>query len=713
MTETKKKVPKKKGQGDDFDNRPAWMIGNPLYNGLDGYTLGQYLKESRGYAPKSPQFSVMERLFNAVVTPENFPQEYEHMTRIKEAVRSSFKGSTYWEHYDYIGNYYPSKGEGDYWDHWDYSLMTYYELYYNRPDEWTIKEYLDKLTKKSEIKDQAEAYIPEVSKLIHEKHPDIVDVAKAQIETYSREFGNISLSTNAAVWKELLGPVTLEREIIGLSLSYSEYVASKVEEPLPLKDYIEAYIDNMREESSIESEIYFYLDSKRPDLVPPGYEDIVEEYEQSLKDAAGGILDTYNPHPEGQGGIKNQRIGPTTLEVAKGYPIAPRNNLIVPHGGLSNEISHVRPDPHKIIINPPRTDQLRLDGNFNHILFNIPHNNKTGLKVMGDIQTPKGVIITPRHQEIMSTIASVIIEKNPKVYTDGNVPIKEDQILETELIARAYGIKKENVTEEYKLSFRNDMLELKSALYIPKNWGELKKHNKLFRAAVERQFPNYGDNPRISLVDFDMADTMDGKDSTSYRYVIRRFPILDFMDIYNGMASRLRYSLLEAPAMPWDSIPEKIQRFIETLEDHKNPSICLYKTKDGARYLPALQTREKSVYMYVILRELETNNNLSMIENKRYFPMDLNRIMDDVWREDKAAPNKMKVQRRTALLSYLVRLWINKETNPSSSKEEAQIYGLTVLTKGRSWPKVRVYLREPTETMGDIPAISELTKSDA
>lgn len=419
-------------------------------------------------------------------------------------------------------------------------------------------------------------------------------------------------------------------------------------------------------------------------------------------------LESYREYIRGDSKNRKKRTEPkdkprpSTLIHSRTHPTPERNNAIVSHGPVSNEITRKNPNPNRV--------QLRLNAEGNEErIFKVIQDRKTSTIVTGHIDTVGGVKLNTRHQTIMGALASVLVDKTPDAFFNGSWDAEAD-ILETELIARCYGIDKRNVTQEYKEQFRADMLTLKGSLYTG-NWAEYMEENPTFRRTIEKAFPNCNGRVKISLIDYDMYETTDAQGNSSWHYRITRFPILDFIDINTGMASKLRYTIKEAPVIPWDSVPEKIRASMEELATHKTPTIKLYQEKDGKRYIPALQTREKSVFMDCILRELETKNRYSWIENTRFFDLDLNGIYEDVWGDLGDISNKTKIMRKTALVSYIYRLWINQETGKEET-DTAQVYGVTILTTGPGWNWARVYLREPLEPIPAIMKDPEIREKD-
>ena len=101
----------------------------------------------------------------------------------------------------------------------------------------------------------------------------------------------------------------------------------------------------------------------------------------------------------------------------------------------------------------------------------------------------------------------------------------------------------------------------------------------------------------------------------------------------------------------------------------------------------------------------------SWIENTRFFDLDLNGIYEDVWGDLGDISNKTKIMRKTALVSYIYRLWINQETGKEET-DTAQVYGVTILTTGPGWNWARVYLREPLEPIPAIMKDPEIREKD-
>lgn len=127
--------------------------------------------------------------------------------------------------------------------------------------------------------------------------------------------------------------------------------------------------------------------------------------------------------------------------------------------------------------------------------------------------------------------------------------------------------------------------------------------------------------------------------------------------------------------------------------------------------MPDLQGRQKTTFIQAIMEQITTYNRYSWIDNKKWFEMDLDQIYKDTWLEapTDTGNRKTRMDRKTALVQYLVRLWIMQLKHEPIVKDPKkgtppQVYGITVLINRGSPTKARVYLRSPPE--GEkIPAI--------
>ena len=733
MTETKKKGPKKKSEpvrkkgtekGKSELAKERTRATNPIYQGA--YTIKDYLRGGR-----EGHFTTHERLefINRFIGIP--PEEKARLDRIDELAKGIYKGPTTWECgeiYD-IPEYLTGNITG----------LDYYRQFYELDDNEAIAKRLEQIQAMADYMESKNIVFLEVKKAIGERHPEYMEALKERTaliektrlgvtkeaeelredlartsETVIYQYpGAVDYDTpiNEAV-QRLQGEIKTLKEITGVT--YDELKANtkgvililerEITEDVfnqefqafrmahPGEGYQDAIVRVFR--GAVWDAFQWGIGDLNPDIAERTIIGAVQRaiaQQKRLKDN----LESYRVYIEGDGptdhkGPDQQIRGPSTLIYAKTHPTPERKNAIVSHGPVTNEITRRNPNPAKI--------QLRLEGDYNKHFFKIIQNRETRTTIKGHIDTVGNVRLNTRHQTIMSTLASVLIERTPDAFYNGTLNAKED-ILETELIARCYGIDKRNVTTEYKEQFRADMLALKGSLYTGE-WADYMKENKAFREKIKREFPEYNGNGRvkISLIDYDMYETLDAQGNSSWHYVINRFPILDYLDINTGMASKLRYSIKETPVILWDSVPEKIKASMDELATHKMPTIQLYKEdRDGKRYIPTLQTREKSVFMDCILRELEAHNRYGWIDNTKYFDLDLNRIYEDVWGDTGEVSKKTKVERKTALISYIYRLWIEYETKREKS-ENAQVHGITILTTGPGWTKARIYLRDPLET---------------
>ena len=732
MTETKKKGAKKKPQGQPIERTRET---NPIYQGT--YTIKEYLEDAR-----EGRFTTRERIEFIQRFSMLGPEEWERLETIDTKAKAQYHGPTAWE----VGELFdvPEYLPGN------ITPLDYYRTFYELDDKEAVAKRLEQIQGMAEYMEVKDRVYHLVQRRINEAYPEymetvreytaLIEKTRLGVTKEAEELKEAMIKTSDTViyvypGKDINLDDPIKDSIEGMRgqiealkllvpLSYDELAQDK-----DLSRVLEALESLLSEDTFNEEFQAFrlahegegYRDAivrimwgmvwqnmtiggafdyiiNNPDMLKRQCESAINSalfVQKSLKDD----LETYRAYITGEAPTDHtetkERKGPTTLEIARRNPNIPRTNVIVSHGPLTNELGHKTHD--KEIVQTKLTESKE----FERMLLTLQHNRDANITIKHGIETLPGITINAWHLTIMSAITSMIIERNPKAFYNGAWEFEPMDILETELIARCYGIDRKSVTKDHKEKFREDMKVIGSAWYRS-DWGEYMAHNPVFRDTVNKAFPGTNGRVWIHLMDFDYYETPDENGFISLRYKINRFPILDFLDINTGMASKLRYSIKEAPVIPWESVPDKIKGFIEDLATHKTPTIQLYKEdRDGKRYIPALQTREKSIFMDCILRELETYNRHGWIDNTKFFDMDLDRIYEDVWRDSKDTSKKIRIQRKTALLSYIYRLWIRYETE-GKDRETAQVYGVTVLTKGPGWPKVRIYLREPLE---EIPAI--------
>ena len=613
--------------------------------------------------PQDEFIGAISDLILGDLSPEETPEIYEYVDHIKEAVRERFLGSTSWEHYDCYMEYIPSRmTPGDYWNNWDYSYRDYFLRYYGRSEDWTINEILRDLTESSDILDLAEAVIPEAAKLISAKYPDYYMGIREKNEARLREYEQKDKAI-AADLKKYMDDMTEDLEIIRLALDYAQYIV------------------------------------------------------MNEKKHGKGSLELYMKELE-IGGASEEKPRADTLAKALANPRLPRSEFPLAHSSLSRELGRKNPNPKKI--------QTTLDdlGNIRNILFVYPQNKNTEIK--GHIDTIDGRGITKLQQTIMGAVYNALIETSPRAFEDGAYNLTRD-ILETDLVAMIFVKDGKDVTPEDREIVRDNMFFLKGTMYTGE-WGEYMSRNPAFKKKIQAALPNSTGRVKLSLINFDMYETVDAMGNYSWRYILRGPPILDYLDNITGMSSKLRYSIKETPVIPWESIPEPIKTSMDGLTFNKSPTIQIYNIgKDGKKYIPSLRTREKAVFMESILRELESYNRVIWMDDKLYFDLDLDAVYRDVWGDPSEIGRKYVLTRKTAMLSYLYRLWIKCLTGPEPEGDKtAQVHGLTVLVKGKSWPMVRIYLRDPVENVppivkipsgkreppGDVPVLQKKSSMD-
>lgn len=716
MTETKKKGAKKKAQSVP-DERPAWMIGNPFYDGLEGYPLGQYFKEFRGDAPKSPQFEEMERLHRAKATPEEFPEEWAHMERIKEITRAQFKGSTSWKHYDARGNYYPKEREkGDYWDNWDYSIVTYYEHYYNRPDEWTVNYYLSEISEISKINDLAESLINEVTALIHEKHPELLDLARAQIEAYIKRDRAVGMDASL-FWTDTLEDMTEELEIIGLARGYAEWMTiQRVGETRDLETYINQCIEEIRDEASKEADALFYWETGHPELIPDDMADYIKELEAEREGLRTEGKETEAPtdHTETKARKEAKREPPkntkTTLEMAKIHPFQKPKNDLVPHDYFSLKVGT------PAIVQAYLEDFTKLEGRF---IYRKEQKDAHGKIIKSPIKNKITITnlegeLTSEDMALTSAIASLQKERNPEGYRnkDLEAPL---YVSENELLKYYYNLEGKEPSPEQK-AWLSKWIERKATHRVEIDFRETLREYPELEPILSRNFPDgqthagiigdydlpsryeYSKNARKTKRTNEDGTITEDQEYTKW-YYFPRYPITIYYSLVLNQSSLLDSSFRETPTLREGGKDEngKIAlspRVINRLDEMKKEGLNLWKIKDGTRYISLNKSPDFPKMKWVILSRIEalTSDPQSRIRRAGAFNLDLDEMALQIWGECSLSADR---DHRRYMMTYLIYLM----NNPKSL-----IYDIKPIKKGKKKAQsVRIELKPleiPKENKG-------------
>ena len=715
---------------------------NPIYQGQ--YTIYDLRREREAGISDSPEATAfIQRIVNVYVKSGR-----DRWERIKSEAKDRYNGPTQWKT-GIIEDFYSID--------FNFTPLDYYREYYDLSDEDAVIKRLETYDSYAQMMDDKDRIYDELNAIVTERYPELIESVE-QYTALAREVSLFIIKDSEMVRDALIkiidhmgdysrvewGPLirdsieehqrntdTLDR-IIKLG-DYDElkagpysYIVHEYESELSEDNFI-AYCEPFRiayggdyhnfivrmVRASIFNSIVWY--AKDPTETLKAYSegeridaDQLKEWMKAVivnqKDILGN-LEEYREYVK----ASDDKLRAISERMSTRYagmlePPIQENNVFISH----SQLSRVGYSDRHILEKNPDMIQLQIadDGKTYREIFQITVNRGKGIQLQGHIDGVGGRQPNARHKQLMDTIASMFIAK----YGDDYESMLRGGYIDPtaiELCRRARRQPEAEIGPKDLKELQDDMQYLMGSLYND-DVRDIMDHNPFFARLIKLFDPDAKGRLKHPLIYFIMHENEDNEGRIYWRYRIVLFPIIPLLDYGLGMSSSPRYAVIDTPRIWLDDIPPHIQPFIigmfdangkkikEGLETSGIHLLNTSKGKDPKPYIPYMKIKEASQIMNIILSEVETHDKYDTTDRKGYFDFNIAWRCEDIWHEEyQNSTSVMKTKMRLHYLRGLYRLWIM----------DYKVKGLTVLTKGRGWDYVRVYLRDPKEGLESVPAI--------
>ena len=668
MTETKKKVPKKKGQ-DTPPPKERTRETNPIYQGP--YTLKEYLEDA-----KAGQFTThgrMDFITRIMTLP---PEERKRLDYIDEQAKASYEGPTSWDVGDIgdIPEYFTGNLTG----------LDYYRTFYELSDPEAIAKRLGQIKAMANYMESKNLIFTEIREAVNERHPGYIETVNkwaTQIEKTrlgvtreSEELREVLVNMSDAALCTTPEDTDLDAEIDAYIRESTERIRAKtiVLETLTALSYEDIAKDEDFSkaleplESKLSEDVY-NQDFEAFRLAHPGesYRDaiirILRGMIWGILNYGGDIESTFNDpnvlmleignavnfamsqqrmlkdnledykayingesaadQVESVGQESTPEETKTTMEMAKIHPFQKPKKDMIPHDYFSQKIG--TPDITQAYLD----DFTRLEGQFTYRRERKDaHGKVTKPRIRNKITiTNLEGELTAEDMALTSAIASLQRERNPEGYEnkDLSAPL---YVSENELLKYYYGLEGKEPTPEQK-AWLSNWIEKKATHRVEIDFKETLKEYPELGVILSRNFPDgqahagiigdydlpsryeYSRNPRkTKRINKDGTITED-YDYTKW-YYFPRYPITTYYSQVLNQSSLLDSSFRETPTLREGDRDDNGRiilnpRVINRLDEMKKDGLNLWKIKDGVRYISLNKSPDFPKMKWVILSKIE------------------------------------------------------------------------------------------------------------